>query len=190
MQENTYIPLLTQVSVQLPPNIPAQCSPLKAWTQQTLHWAAESEWQDSSCLKRYTFESFWVLSQMAGACFTLLQEGGLHLGKRNYSPWCPLENGVSVPSHEVHHQQTALKSETRHISKHLQNSTTHNKSCSRSSKTECGDRSASATLEDAKQGELLLKWSRSSCYDTLAYGTSLHTVFNPGTDASRDKHKS
>lgn len=28
-RKNTYIPLLTQVSEQLPPNIPARCSPLK-----------------------------------------------------------------------------------------------------------------------------------------------------------------
>lgn len=103
--ENTHIPLLTQVSVQLPPNIPARCSPLRAWTQQTLHWAAGSEWQGSSCLKQYTSGSSWVLGQMVGACCTL---GVFTLGKNMRSHQRPLENCVRVPNHGFHHQCRAV----------------------------------------------------------------------------------
>lgn len=102
--ENPYIPLLLQVSVQPPPNIPGRCSPPTVWTQQTPHWAAESGWQDSSCLKQYTSESFWVLSQRAGAYFSLHHGGGRHLRMRNDSPGWPLKNCVYDQSHEAHHQ--------------------------------------------------------------------------------------
>lgn len=120
---NSYIPLLLQVSVQLLPNIPDQCSPPTVWTQQTPHWAAESGWQDSSYLKQYTSESFWVLSQRAGAYFSLLQGVGRHLCRRNDSPGWPLKNCVYVQSHEAHHQ--ALSSgkarQMRRFSTHVQN---------------------------------------------------------------------
>lgn len=55
---------------------------------------------------------------MARACFTLLQEGGLHLVLRTYPPRCPLQTFVTE-LHEVHYQQSDLKSKTRDISKHI-----------------------------------------------------------------------
>lgn len=120
--ENLYIPLLLQVSVQPPPNIPGRCSPPTAWTQQTPRWAAECGWRDSSCLKQYTSGSFWVLSQRAGAYFSRLRGGGRHLCMRNDSPGWPPKNCVYVQGHEAHHQ--ALSSEkqdrwegSRHIFK-------------------------------------------------------------------------
>lgn len=120
MAENTYIPLLIQVSVQPPPNIPGRCSPPTAWTQQTPHWAAESGWQDSSCLKQYTSESFWVLSQTAGAYFSRLQGGGRHLCMRNDSPGWPLKDGASVLSGEAHHQalSSAKQDKRTRLSRH------------------------------------------------------------------------
>lgn len=79
-KQTLHIPLLTQVSVQLPPNIPGRCSPLRAWTRQTLHWAAGCELQGSSCSKQYTSGSSWASDQMAGACCTL---GGLRFSQEH-----------------------------------------------------------------------------------------------------------
>lgn len=106
---------------------------------------------------------------MARACFTLLQEGGLQLVQRNDSPCCPRENCANPPSYEVHHQRTDLKSQTGHISEHLQNITIHSKR-----------QREAAVLGRMMQNRVTHILSghthhQGLCYDTLADGTRFHT---------------
>lgn len=84
----------------------------------------------------------------------MLHTWGLHLGKSVYSPWNPLRNCVSVPSHGFHHQHTALK---RHEKTRFKTTSTCSKTLLMNISSGSGQGCVHTTLHEAGQVESKLK---------------------------------